>query len=120
MARQIIKTTASRFEDIQEGSLTCVILKNDRLWSTYDELWFVECDKDGQPTGRVVRARATFIQHGADEIKEAHSLISIRPLGSGREPMPIENTTKDVIAAVIKESYETLLVPGKPRQEMLD
>jgi hypothetical protein len=31
----------------------------------------------------------------------------IRPLGRGREIMPIETTTKDVIAAVMKESYET-------------
>jgi hypothetical protein len=48
MARQIIKTAASRFETIQEGHQTCVILKNDRLWSTYDELSFVECGEDGQ------------------------------------------------------------------------
>ena len=33
--------------------------------------------------------------------------------------MPIETTSKGVIAAVQKESYETLLIHGKPRQEML-
>jgi len=118
MARQIIKTTASRFEVIREGYQTCVILKNDRLWTTYDELWFVECGKDGEPTGKVVRARVTFIE-GSAQLESAHLLLSIYPLGRGREAMPIETTTKDVIAAVMKESYETLLMPGKPRQEML-
>jgi hypothetical protein len=119
MARQIIRTAASRFETIQEGHQTCVILENDRLWSTYDELWFVECGKDGQSTGRVVRASVTFIQGGLDELRDALVLVSIRPLGRGLEVMPIETTTTDVLAAVMKDSYETLLMPGKPRQEML-
>jgi hypothetical protein len=110
MARQIIKTTASRFETIQSGHQTCVILKNERLWSTYDEFWFVECDKEKQPTGRVVPARATFIQG----LQSALSLVSIRPLGSGIEALPIEITTKEVIAAVINESHETLLMAESP------
>jgi Domain of unknown function (DUF3850) len=120
MARQIIKTTASRFETIQSGHQTCVILNNDRLWSTYDEFWFVECDKEKQPTGRVVLARATFIQFGCEGLQSALSLVSIRPLGSGIEALPIEITTKEVIAAVMNESHETLLMAGRPRQEMLD
>ncbi len=119
MARQIIRTTTNRFESIQKGYQTCVILENDRLWSTYDELWFVECGADGQATGKVARARATFIELDPDRIKQAHVLISIRPLNSGIEAMPIETTSKGVIAAVQKESYETLLIHGKPRQEML-
>jgi hypothetical protein len=118
MARQIIKTTASRFELIQEGHQTFVVLTNDRMWSNYDELWFVECGKDGQPTGRVVRAHAPFMEGIEDENHIAYQIMSIRPLGRGCEAMPIETTTRDVIAAVMKESYETLLMPGKPRQEM--
>jgi len=53
MTRQIIKTTASRFETIQQGYKTCDILENYRSWSTYDELWFVECGDDEEPAGSV-------------------------------------------------------------------
>ena len=51
MARQVIKATSDRLKTIQEGLQTCLIHRNDRLWTTYDEIWFAECDKNEHTTG---------------------------------------------------------------------
>jgi hypothetical protein len=67
----------------------------------------------------VVRTRVTFIESGCEGLQSALSLVSIRPLGSGLEALPIETTTRDVIAGVMNESHKTLLMEGKPRQVML-
>jgi hypothetical protein len=115
MARQIIKTAASRFKNIQEGNQTCVLLKNDRLWSTYDELWFVECNRNEQPTGKVVRCRTTLIEFNPAFDEVGHSILSLRPLGAGLEALPIETTTREVIARVTQESYETLCDGGQTK-----
>jgi hypothetical protein len=120
MARQVIKATSDRFKTIQEGLQTCLIHRNDRLWTTYDEIWFAECDKNEQTTGRVIRVRVTHILFGEMfGLEAAHVLISYRPADSGIASLPVMNFTYEQISAVTNECRETLLDPDSRKQEVL-
>ena len=64
MTLQIIKTTPQAFEAIQSGRRTAVIVKNDRSWSTYDEILFCGCNDEEIPTGKFVRTGLSGSQVG--------------------------------------------------------
>jgi hypothetical protein len=120
MPVQFIKTTLDAFMDIQAGRRSAVIVKNDRIWSTYDEIFFVECDKQESPTGRMVRMGVNTSQFGEFfGLAPAHQILFLRPIDREPEPLPVENASREEIEAAIKQNETTLRSPHHIKQGIL-
>jgi Domain of unknown function (DUF3850) len=120
MPLQIIKTSAEAFEEIQSGRRTAAIVKNDRTWSTYDEIFFVECDNESTPTGNFVRMAVNSTQFGEIfGLAPAHGLLFLRATDKQPQPLPIEKASRAALESALKENEATVRSPQGVKQGVL-
>lgn len=121
MALQVLKTEAGMFAEIQSGRITAIIVKNDRIWSTYDELVFAECDKSEKFTGRFVRLGVGGSRFGEIfGLQPAHELLYLRALDKQYEPIAVETATRDALETAHKQTEATLRAPDVIKQGLID
>lgn len=121
MGLQVLKTEASVFAEIQSGRRTAIIVKNDRIWSTYDELVFAECDKSENFTGRFVRLGVGGSRFGVDfGLQPAHQLLYLQALNKKRQPVEIETATRVDLETALKQTEANLRAPDVIKQRIID
>jgi hypothetical protein len=74
----------------------------DRTWSTYDEILFVECDTEDNPTGKFVRMGVQFGE--VFGLAPAHELLFLRPIARQPQALPIETASRADIEAALKQN----------------
>lgn len=121
MTLQVLKTSVEMFGDIQSGRKMAVIVKNDRIWSTYDELLFAECDASKNFTGRFVRLGVNSMRMGdLFGLQPAHQLIYLKALDRSPPVIEIENASIADLELAMKKTEANLRAPDVIKQGLVD